>query len=84
MYCLLLILKLYGTIHRTILKTRLVKSKNHKTPWGLVLESGTKLTVRASAITTTRKIARLRASLGPWRKVFKKEKSRSYTYLHYT
>jgi hypothetical protein len=53
-----IILKLYGTMHNTILKTRLVKSKkNLETPWDLVLESGTKLTVRASATTTTRKCA---------------------------
>jgi hypothetical protein len=37
---------------------------NLETPRGLVLESDTELTVRASAITTTRKIRRYRAFLG--------------------
>jgi hypothetical protein len=37
--------------------------KNLETPWGMVLESGTKLTVRASAITTTRKCVWYRRSL---------------------
>jgi hypothetical protein len=41
-----------------------VKSKNLETPWGLMLKSGIKLTTSGSAITTNRKIARLRASLG--------------------
>ena len=35
----------------------------YSTPGGLVPERGTKLIVKASAISTTRKIARLRASL---------------------
>ena len=34
------------------------KSKNLETPWDLVLESDKKLTVRASAATTTRNWAR--------------------------
>ena len=44
------------------------KSKNfetpHETPWGLVLESDKKLTVRASATTTTRNWAWYWQSLG--------------------
>jgi hypothetical protein len=50
------------------------------TPGGLVLESGTKLTVRASTITTTRKCVRYRRSLGAR---FSKRKSGGYTCLHY-
>ena len=41
-----------------------MKSKNLELPWGPVLESGTKLTVRASAITTTRNWAWYCRSLG--------------------
>ena len=52
-----LILKLFGTIRHTILKTWLAKPKNLELPWGLMLESGKKLTVRASATTTARKCA---------------------------
>ena len=59
-----LILKLYGTIRHTLLKTWLAKSKNLELPWGLVLESGCKLTVRASAITTTRNWARYWRAFG--------------------
>ena len=44
---------------------------------------GTKLTVRASAITTTRKFVRYRRSLPPWRKVFN-VRSRGYHYFHHT
>jgi hypothetical protein len=38
--------------------------KNPHAPWGLVPESGAKLTVRSLAIITTRKVARLLRPLG--------------------
>jgi hypothetical protein len=56
--------------------------ENLNTPCGLMLESGTKWTVRVSAITTTRKIVRLLGD--PLAQGFQKEKSRSYTCLHYS
>ena len=61
-----LILKLYGKIRHTILKTGVAKSKNLELPWGLVLESGTKLTVRSSATATTRNCAWYWQPLGAW------------------
>ena len=72
-----LILKLYGTIRHTILKTWAAKPKNLEPPWGLVLESGTKLTVRSSATTTTRNWASGEVLALPWRRVFKKKNSGS-------